>query len=340
VENALRRAIDTLDPAQHEVARITFGLLPGTRTLPGKARRNMAADKARIGVDRFRKHQEKLLIRQVAEAILAGAEPMVADASLTSGDASGSAAVAASSPSWPMASPDTREAYLETGPSRPPVRAGQHRVDTLFPHGGVTITLHVAPIELIEHVDVLVSSENVYLEMSKTFRRTISGSLRRAGATKDAGGRILDDVIARQLRSWSRCSVPSGPPVAPGTVAVTQAGALAARGVRRIFHAAVTTPSANGDGYETAPETVAEAVRRVFELAGQERDRGGLPLRSVALPLLGAGRGGLCPRRSAEAILGALEIALAADPDWSVHLVTRNPVSAAAVLDALAARRP
>jgi O-acetyl-ADP-ribose deacetylase (regulator of RNase III) len=109
--------------------------------------------------------------------------------------------------------------------------------------------------------------------------------------------------------------------------------------VRRIFHAAVTTPSATGNGYETAPEAVAEAVLRVFRLAGEERDSGGLPLRSVVLPLFGAGRGGLDARRSAEAVLGALEIALAADPDWSVHLVTRNPVSAAAVLEALAARR-
>ena len=309
VEDALRRAVVGLDPGQRELGRLTFGLEPGTRALSGKVRRDRAADLAGIGADRFRKHQEKLLVRQVAEAILAEAEPVVSGA-----------------------------AYTAPQPP-PPVRAGRHPVETPFPHGSVTITLHVAPIELIERVDVLVSSENIYFEMSKTFRRTISGSLRRAGATKDAGGRIVDDVIADQLRSWSERSAPSGLPVAPGTVAVTSAGALAARGVRRIFHAAVTTPSATGNGYETAPEAVAEAVLRVFQLAREERDSGGLPLRSVALPLFGAGRGGLDARKSAEAVLGALEIALAADPDWSVHLVTRNPVSAAAVLEALAARR-
>ncbi|MEU9349083.1 macro domain-containing protein [Streptomyces sp. NPDC048278] len=302
VEDALRRAVEGLDPGQREIGRITFGLLPGTRALPGKTRRDMAADLAEVGVDRFRKHHEKLLIRQLAGMFLSEAAP----------GASGAPVV---------------------------VRAGRHRVDTPFPHGEVTITVHVAPIELIEGADVLVSSENIYFEMSKTFRRTVSGSLRRAGATKDAGGRIVDDVIARELRSWSERSVPSGLPVAPGTVAVTSAGALAGRGVRRIFHAAVTTPSATGNTYETAPEAVAEAVRRVFELAGQERDSGLFPLRSVALPLFGAGRGGLTARSSAEAILGALEISLAGDPDWSVHLVTRNPVSAGAVMDALAARR-
>ncbi|MBN0043752.1 hypothetical protein JS756_06445 [Streptomyces actuosus] len=336
MEEALRRAVDGLDPGQRDVGRITFGLLPGTRALPGKARRSMAAELADIGVDRFRKHQEKLLIRQVAAAIMAAAGT---GAPMTHGNATGPGPVATAAASSPAS--ETPEASAVSGTSRPPksVRAGRHRVDTPFPHGEVTITLHVAPIELIEDVDVLVSSENVYFEMSKTFRRTISGSLRRAGATKDAGGRIVDDVIAHQLRSWSERSAPSGLPVAPGTVAVTSAGALATRGVHRIFHAAVTTPRATGNGYETAPEAVALAVRRVFELAGEERDSGEVPLRSVALPLFGAGRGGLAAWRSAEAVLGALEIALAADPAWSVHLVTRNPVSAGVVLDALAARR-
>ncbi|MCH0571020.1 macro domain-containing protein [Streptomyces sp. MUM 136J] len=336
VEEALRRAVDGLDPGQREVGRITFGLLPGTRALPAKERRNRAAGLAGISVDRFRKHQEKLLIRQVAAAILAAA---ASGAPGTRGSATGPGSVALAPASWP--SPETGKGPTTPGLSRSPVSvpAGRHRVDTPFPHGEVTITLHVAPIELIEGVDVLVSSENVYFEMSKTFRRTVSGSLRRAGAKKDAGGRIVDDVIAQQLRAWSERSAPPGLPVAPGTVAVTSAGALAAHGVRRIFHAAVTTPCATGNGYETAPEAVAEAVRRIFDLAGEERDSGEVPLRSVALPLFGAGRGGLSARRSAEAILGALEVALAADPDWSVHLVTRNPGSAGAVLDALAARR-
>jgi hypothetical protein len=39
------------------------------------------------------------------------------------------------------------------------------------------------------------------------------------------------------------------------------------------------------------------------------------------------------------AVLRALEIVLATDPGWSVHPVTRDAVGAAAVPDALAARR-
>ncbi|MGW0417307.1 macro domain-containing protein, partial [Streptomyces collinus] len=131
------------------------------------------------------------------------------------------------------------------------------------------------------------------------------------------------------------------PPRGPAaTRAPTPRGELPPRGEPRTYPRGGAVPSATGDGYETAPEAVAAAVRRVFELAGAERRSGRVRLRSVALPLLGAGRGGLDARTSAETILGALEAVLAADPDWSVHLVTRNPLSARAVLDALAARRP
>ncbi|AGS73022.1 macro domain-containing protein [Streptomyces collinus] len=319
IEEALRRAAGSLDSAQWRTAALaTFGFLPGTRELTGKERRERAAAAFERTVDHFRKEPERLLVRQVAQALLENRAP---------------------APAAGRSAPDGRTGAVVCGPLVP-ARAGRHPVATAFPHGTVTVTLHVTPIELLEGVDVLVSSENVYFEMSKTFRRTVSGSLRRAGATKDAGGRIVDDVIARQLGAWSAHTGAPAPPVAAGTVAVTQPGELSARGVRRIFHAAVAVPSATGDGYETAPEAVAAAVRRVFELAGAERRSGRVRLRSVALPLLGAGRGGLDARTSAETILGALEAVLAADPDWSVHLVTRNPLSARAVLDALAARRP
>ncbi|MBP5918599.1 hypothetical protein PV332_27180 [Streptomyces scabiei] len=301
-----------------DAALHSFGFAPGTRDLSGKERRARAAHVYGVGAERFRKHQEKLMLQQVARAVLN-----------FEGHRAGPA-------------PESRENVRESAADGDvvPVRAGRHVLRTAFPHGDVLLTLHVAPIELVTGVDVLVSSENIYFEMSKTFRRTVSGSLRRAGATKDAVGRITDDVIARQLADWVRNFGVPGLPVTAGTVAVTSPGALAAQGVRRILHAAVATPSAAGDGYETAPAAVATAVRRVFQLAAAERRAGRAPLRSVALPLLGAGRGGLDARTSAETVVGTLEQVLRADPDWSVHLVTRNPLSARAVIDVLRDRRP
>jgi O-acetyl-ADP-ribose deacetylase (regulator of RNase III) len=315
VERLLHAVLLGLDgELLRDAALHSFGFAPGTRDLSGKERRERAAHVYRVGAERFRKHQEKLMLQQVARAVM-------------NFEGHGPGPV-----------PDSRETPRESAVA--PVRAGRHVLRTAFSHGDVLLTLHVAPIELVTGVDVLVSSENIYFEMSKTFRRTVSGSLRRAGATKDAVGRITDDVIARQLSDWVRNFGVPGLPVAAGTVAVTSPGALAAQGVRRILHAAVATPSATGDGYETAPAAVATAVRRVFQLAAAERRTGRVPLRSVALPLLGAGRGGLDARTSAETVVGTLEQVLRADPDWSVHLVTRNPLSARAVIDVLGDRRP
>ncbi|MEE1764979.1 macro domain-containing protein [Streptomyces sp. SP18BB07] len=324
VERLLHTVVLGLDGALlRDAALHSFGFAPGTRDLSGKERRERAAHVYRVGAERFRKHQEKLMLQQVARALLNGEGR---DTTPLPGSREGASAGVG-------AAPTPAEAVV-------PVRAGRHVVRTAFPHGDVLLTVHVAPIELVTGVDVLVSSENIYFEMSKTFRRTVSGSLRRAGAAKDSVGRITDDVIARQLAAWVRKFGVPGLPVAAGTVAVTSPGALSAQGVRRILHAAVATPSATGDGYETAPDAVAAAVRRVFELAAAERRAGRVPLRSVALPLLGAGRGGLDARTSAETVVGTLEQVLKADPDWSVHLVTRNPVSARVVFDVLSDRRP
>ncbi|WP_217177542.1 macro domain-containing protein [Streptomyces sp. AC495_CC817] len=323
VERLLHTVVLGLDGALlRDAALHSFGFASGTRDLSGKERRERAAHVYRVGAERFRKHQEKLMLQQVARALLNG----------EGHDA----------PAVPAAREGPREGVGAAPPTDAvlPVRAGRHVVRTAFSHGDVLLTVHVAPIELVTGVDVLVSSENIYFEMSKTFRRTVSGSLRRAGATKDSVGRITDDVIARQLGAWVRKFGVPGLPVAAGTVAVTSPGALSAQGVRRILHAAVATPSATGDGYETAPDAVATAVRRVFQLAAAERRAGRVPLRSIALPLLGAGRGGLDARTSAETVVGTLEQVLGDDPDWSVHLVTRNPVSARAVFDVLSDRRP
>ncbi|WP_216586812.1 macro domain-containing protein [Streptomyces brasiliscabiei] len=323
VERLLHTVVLGLDgELLRDAALHSFGFAPGTRDLPGKERRARAAHVYGVGAERFRKHQEKLMLHQVARAVLnfEGQVP---------GPEPGPTHV-------PVQTPTPAQAQAPVVP----VRAGRHVLRTAFAHGDVLLTLHVAPIELVTGVDVLVSSENIYFEMSKTFRRTVSGSLRRAGATKDAVGRITDDVIARQLADWVRTFGVPGLPVTAGTVAVTSPGALSAQGVRRILHAAVATPSARGDGYETAPAAVAAAVRRVFQLAAAERRTGRVALKSIALPLLGAGRGGLDARTSAETVVETLEQVLKADPDWSVHLVTRNPLSARAVIDVVTDRRP
>ncbi|WP_207944777.1 hypothetical protein, partial [Actinomadura rubrisoli] len=203
--------------------------------------------------------------------------------------------------------------------------------------GAIPLTLHVEPVEMISGVDVIVSSENTYLEMSKRFHNTLSAALRRAGARLGESGELLDDTVHRELVQWQREHSGNGLPVAPGTVAATGPGELRHSGVRRIYHAAVAIPEADGTTYRVGPESVGRGVHNVFRVAVRERRLFTPPLRRIAFPLFGAGRGQVDPAESfawlwssieREARLGDLR-----PREWDLHIITRSPASAAAVID-------
>ncbi|MCX5525909.1 Appr-1-p processing protein [Streptomyces bobili] len=300
-ERLIRAAAERLgtDDLIGRAAQCTFGLLPGHRGDPAADRRRAAAQVYGVSDERFRHSQERRVVEQLAGAILAEArEP------------------AARTPR-PAVLPRPRPAR-PTGP-RP----------TTVPYTGLpgragsrAVTVHVSPIELLRDIDVLVSSENVHLEMSKSFRPTVSGALRRAAVVGCAPEGPDTDVLAEELAAWVRAR-PGVLPLRPGTVVPTGPGALAERGVRRVYHAALAIP--DGLGYRVDPQSIATAVAACFSRARRERAAG---LRSICFPLLGAGRGGLDRRISAEWLRWSIEDALTADPDWSVHIVTRYPEAA------------
>ncbi|WP_113705636.1 macro domain-containing protein [Nonomuraea lactucae] len=196
------------------------------------------------------------------------------------------------------------------------------------------VILDFMPVELINGVHIVVSSENVYLEASKIFRNSLSAALRRACAEVNEAGEIVDDVIRRELTQWLRVNGRLGLPVAPGSVAVTEAGRLRRSGVQRVYHAAVATPCADGNQYEFSVEAMTQAVRNVFRLAEHERALFAPPLRSIALPLFGAGRGGLDPAQSLDRLWSAIEREIDADTlsGWELHIITHAPRDAEAVI--------
>ncbi|MCX5161339.1 Appr-1-p processing protein [Streptomyces sp. NBC_00264] len=294
------------DPLARAAAH-TFGLLPDWRGVSGQERRKAAAAVYGVTSERFRKSQEQEVIAELALAVLT-----VARSAITGPPApvpAGGPEEAAPSVRTPDPVPDPPTRL--TGPPLP--AAAVHRV-----------TVHVASIELLRDIDILVSSENIYLEMSKTFRSTVSGSLRRAAAIRDEAGETVDDVLARELVEWMRAHGRSGLPVRPGTVVPTSPGALAQRGVRRIHHAAVASPTSDGHGYRVDPHVLAEAVSASFRLARAERDRYDPPLSSLCFPLLGAGHG-LPPEKAARWLCWAVHEELSRDPSWTVHLVAQRP---------------
>ncbi|MBD3004135.1 Appr-1-p processing protein [Streptomyces sp. 5-10] len=333
IEALLKEAVRRLGERDllGQAAAHTFGLLPDRRGAPAHDRRKVAAAVYGVTPERFRKHQETQVIQQLAEAVLTilREPPALSGGQGSTGRRPGPGA-GAQLPGGPSAAGQSTLARSGRGPSVS--RIGQEpplRVDSVPVDARSTLTLHVSPIELLRDIEVLVSSENVYLEMSKTFRPTVSGALRLAAAVRDPAGEIVDDVLARELAAWLRAHGRPGLPIRPGTVVPTSPGALAARGVRRIYHAAVATPL--DDTYEVRPESIARAVGACFALARAERDRYEPALSSICFPLLGAGRGGLTPAVSATWLRWAIRDELARDARWRVHLVVRSREIAEAV---------
>ncbi|MFD7492417.1 macro domain-containing protein [Streptomyces sp. NPDC059832] len=303
------------DPLARAAAH-TFGLLPDWRGVSGQERRKAAAAVYGVTSERFRKSQEQEVIAELALAVLA-----VARAAITGPPPSGLPGLPGPpGPSGPDGGGGPVTRTPEPVPD-PPTRLTGPPLSAAAVH---RVTVHVASIELLRDIDILVSSENIYLEMSKTFRSTVSGSLRRAAAIRDEAGETVDDVLARELVEWMRAHGRSGLPVRPGTVVPTSPGALAERGVRRIHHAAVASPTSDGHGYRVDPHVLAEAVSASFRLARAERDRYDPPLSSLCFPLLGAGHG-LPPEKAARWLCWAVHEELSRDPSWTVHLVAQRP---------------
>ncbi|MDF5757506.1 macro domain-containing protein [Spongiactinospora sp. TRM90649] len=196
-----------------------------------------------------------------------------------------------------------------------------------IPVGGTAVTLHRRPVETLRGVEVIVSSENTYLEMSKTYKSSLSATLRNAAAVRNEAGDVVDDVLPRQLRAWMRAHGREGGTVIAGTVVPTSPGELAGNGVRRVYHAATVVPRPGADRYDVQPVAVVRAVRNVFGLAAHEG------MRSICFPLFGAGRGGLEAGTAFDYLWSALAPYLG-EP-FDIHVITRSDQGTRAALTGL-----
>lgn len=324
IEDLLRRAVDRLGGGHlGEAAAYTFGLAPGTRDWPAQDRRRRAAQAYGVSVERFRKHQELVVFEQVAEQVLAA-------------DASSAADVAADS-----GSRDANDADRPAAP-RPettPIQLGVS-IELSFVAGAsvVPVTVHVTSVDLLTDIDVLVSPANVYLEVAKFYSATVAGRLRAAAARRDAAGRVIDDVVQRELHDWQEANGGQGVALTPGTVVPTSPGALAESGVRRLYHVAAAVPWPSTNDYHVNADTVIHSVRGVFALARRERGDFEPVLSSLCFPLIGSGRGGMPVVESIEALWWALRQDLVRDPAWRIHLtVHRSDLATPLVAHLLAA---
>ncbi|WP_372348850.1 hypothetical protein [Streptomyces sp. KL116D] len=297
VEKVLRLAVSRIGGGTLQTsAEYCLGLARGTRDWPPADRRRRAAEVYGVSVERFRKHHELMVLGQVAEQVVAIAPgPHPADPGGGSEPAPGGA--------------------LATH------RAVRVRVQDRT----VPVTVHLHSVDLLRDVDVVVSSTNTYLALPAPYKSSLSAMLRRAAARRDPAGELVEDHVQTELGEWAARHGVAGRVVQPGTVAATSAGVLGEQGVRRIYHVAVAVPRPGTNDYDVQPADVTRGVTRVFALLAEESARHDPPLRSLCLPLLGAGRGGLAAAVSLRAVWAAVEAELARGADWDVHFVVRRP---------------
>jgi O-acetyl-ADP-ribose deacetylase (regulator of RNase III) len=302
VEALVRAAAENLGGGSlGDAAAHTFGLGRGARDQAAQDRRRRAALAYGVSVERFRKHHERVVLEQVAEEVIKLCQPP--------------------EPPRPAAAPELGQQVRLDG------RSGTVR----FP-----VVVHTEPVELMSGVDIVVVPQNLYLEAPQHFKSSVAASVRRAAAVRGPGGEVSADVIDLELRAWLGHYSRSGLPVAAGTVVPTSPGAMAAQGIRRIYHAALTSPHPGTNDYDVDPTAIAQIVRGVLALAAAERDQFSPPLRSVGFPLLGAGRGRLDPAVSFSWIWATIEQNFRTNRPWELHFITRRQFTADLIIGKLA----
>ena len=316
LEELLRRAMPRLGGRLQEAAEYVFGLVQGTRDWPPQDRRSRAAETYRVSVDRFRKHYEKIIHAQTAEAILA----LIADAGARA---------------HPRASRSDIEIADDAAVSTATPAEYQRIVDVAVAGAPVRVHVHCGSVELLEGIDIVVCPINTYFELANTYKHSVAACLRWAGTRRSITGEILRDSPILELDRWRLANTRPGLPVAPGTIAPTGVDPESELRYRRIYYAAVAAPRAGTNDYHVEPPWLVRAVRNAFRAAHEERHRFNPALSSFCFPLLGAGRGGLTPAVSFFWIWDTVVRELEADRTWEVHFVAIRPADATLVCQAL-----
>ncbi len=139
---------------------------------------------------------------------------------------------------------------------------------------------------LAEHpIAIWVSSENINMQMARSYEASMSGLIRYLGAQKDETGHIVDDTIAKELAKV----MGARQIVNPGEVVATGSGCLAeTHKVKRIYHAA-SVYGVVGTGFHPIV-SVEHCVTNALARADREhREKDKTSGASILFPLFGTG---------------------------------------------------
>ncbi len=183
----------------------------------------------------------------------------------------------------------------------------------------VDCRIHLAAGDMtrMRSIDVLVNTENNYMQMARVFETfSLSCSLRLCGSLLNRSGFIVEDTVQEELYEQIKHEYPI--PIGMGVVVPTHSGhpesKLAKNGARYIFHTATVSVAPNSknpvrplDNSEivTAVCNCLDSVKAVNESRGVISPPGSLrrdqekreadkyrPIESIIFPLFATGRGG------------------------------------------------
>jgi nudix-type nucleoside diphosphatase (YffH/AdpP family) len=171
-------------------------------------------------------------------------------------------------------------------------------------------------IERIEDVSLWVNSENQDMLMDRFIGKTVSAHIRRLGSNRKADGTVIEDTIHDSLRA----AVGQRHRVEIGTVLDTVSGALRKNGVHRVLHVATVKAKDDGGGVQADRDDLVRCVKQVLNKAEERNQRPWniwwwrVEHRSILIPMLGAGDGGLPVEDVAETIIPVAETFLRDNP--------------------------
>jgi O-acetyl-ADP-ribose deacetylase (regulator of RNase III) len=174
-------------------------------------------------------------------------------------------------------------------------------------------TIHIATGDMTQMsgIDVMVNSENDYMQMARIYEsNTLSSVMRRKGSQIEEG-RVIKDCIQEELDRYIK-TLKTKRPIMRGQVIPTttgyEKGELADTGARYILHAATVTVDPNDRKIQPirSDAGIIEAVINCFkEISEIEQNEGIVlpngtrlsraphrPIESIIFPLFGTGQGG------------------------------------------------
>ncbi|MCU0463629.1 MAG: TIR domain-containing protein [Anaerolineae bacterium] len=172
------------------------------------------------------------------------------------------------------------------------------------------------------NVDVIVNSENIYMQMQRIFAAdSVSKSIRINGS-HISGNDIMEDSIQLELNEKIKAQY-SKIPVPLGTVLVTSSGheqgELKQRGIKYVFHVAIVAADFNEQFAVKDVKIVKRSVRNCLN----ETQNYVADISSIAFPVLATGNAGLNYEDSAKTMLSAFKDFLKDRPNTAltdIHL--------------------